>query len=191
MAQLEGKIGLVFGVANKYSIAWAIAKAWQEAGARLFLPAKSDRFKKHAEELIGTSDEKPIILECDVSRDDDIDAVFKYISENFGRLDLLLHSIAFAPREALEGGFIKTSRDAFHIALDVSTYSLIALARQAETLMPNGGSIITMSYYGAEKLFQIIMLWGLPRQLWRLLRAIWRMISGVKISALTVSVLAR
>jgi enoyl-[acyl-carrier protein] reductase I len=163
MAQLEGKIGLVFGVANKYSIAWAIAKAWQEEGAKLVFACKSDRFKKHAEELIGTSDEKPIILECDVSRDDDIDAVFKYISENFGRLDLLLHSIAFAPREALEGGFIKTSRDAFHIALDVSTYSLIALARQAETLMPNGGSIITMSYYGAEKVIPNYNVMGVAK----------------------------
>jgi len=163
MTQLEGKTGLVFGVANKYSIAWAIAKAWQKEGARLVFVCQSERFRENVEELISTLDEKSIVLICDVSKDDDIDSVFKYISENFGGLDLLLHSIAFAPKEALEGGYIKTSRSAFHTALDVSTYSLVALTRKAEALMQNGGSIIALSYYGAEKVFPNYNVMGVAK----------------------------
>jgi enoyl-[acyl-carrier protein] reductase I len=139
MFSLEGKFGIVFGVANKRSIAWAIAQAWHKAGAKLAFTYQGDRLKENVEELAGTFGTDTLILPCDVTQDSQIDAVFGAVGEKFGRLDLLLHSVAFAPREA------------FRIAHDVSAYSLVALARGAEPLMTNGGSIVAMSYYGAEK----------------------------------------
>ena len=148
---LSGKQGIVFGVANKRSIAWAIAQAWHKAGAKLAFTYQGERLKENVEELAGTFGQDVLILPCDVTRDEDIAAVFKTVSEKFGQLDLLLHSVAFAPREALEGTFLDTSRDAFRVAHDVSAYSLVALARSAAPLMTRGGSIIAMSYYGAEK----------------------------------------
>ena len=151
MSLLAGKNGIVFGVANKRSIAWAIAQAWKNEGARLAFTYQGDRVKENVEELAGTFGADTLILPCDVTRDEDIAAVFKTVGEKFGTLDLLLHSVAFAPRAALEGEFLNTSREAFRIALDVSAYSLVALARQAAPLMTNGGSIMGMSYYGAEK----------------------------------------
>src|SRR5262245_19912375 len=148
---LAGKNGIVFGVANKRSIAWAIAQAWHKAGAKLAFTYQGERLKENVEELAGTFGQDVLILPCDVTRDEDIAAVFKTVAEKFGQLDLLLHSVAFAPREALEGTFLDTSRDAFRVAHDVSAYSLVALARGAAPLMTQGGSIIAMSYYGAEK----------------------------------------
>ncbi len=151
MSILAGKIGIVFGVANKRSIAWAIAQAWKQAGATLAFTYQGDRLKDSVEELAGTFGADTLILPCDVTKDDQIDAVFGTIREKFGSLDLLLHSVAFAPRDALEGRFADTSREAFRIAHDVSAYSLVALSRAAAPLMPRGGSIVAMSYYGAEK----------------------------------------
>ena len=148
---LDGKLGIVFGVANKRSIAWAIAQAWARAGARLAFTYQGERLKENVEELAGTFGEDTLMLPCDVTRDDDIARVFAEVAQKFGKLDLLLHSVAFAPREALEGQFVNTSREAFRIAHDVSAYSLVALARGAAPLMSAGGSIIAMSYYGAEK----------------------------------------
>jgi enoyl-[acyl-carrier protein] reductase I len=148
---LSGKQGIVFGVANKRSIAWAIAQAWHKAGAKLAFTYQGERLKENVEELAGTFGQDVLILPCDVTRDEDIAAVFTTVSEKFGQLDLLLHSVAFAPREALEGTFLDTRRDAFRVAHDVSAYSLVALARSAAPLMTRGGSIIAMSYYGAEK----------------------------------------
>ncbi len=148
---LAGKVGVVCGVANKRSIAWAIAQAWHKAGATLAFTYQGERLKENVEELAGTFGGDTMILPCDVASDDDIANVFKSVGEKFGKLHLLLHSVAYAPREALEGEFVNTSREAFRIAQDVSAYSLVALARAAAALMSGGGSIVAMSYYGAEK----------------------------------------
>ena len=151
MPLLEGKTGIVFGVANKRSIAWAIAQAWAKEGAKLAFTFQGERVKENVEELAGTFGADTLILPCDVTKDDEIANVFKTVGEKFGKLDLLLHSVAYAPKDALEGLFVNTSREAFRIAHDVSAYSLVALARAAAPLMTDGGSIIGMSYFGAEK----------------------------------------
>jgi enoyl-[acyl-carrier protein] reductase I len=151
MSLLAGKIGIVFGVANKRSIAWAIAQAWKEAGATLAFTYQGERLKENVEELAGMFGPDTLILPCDVTKDDQIESVFDAMKTRYGRIDLMLHSVAFAPKAALEGKFVNTSREAFRIAHDVSAYSLVALARAAAPLMTNGGSIIGLSYYGAEK----------------------------------------
>jgi len=151
MSSLSGKLGIVFGVANKRSIAWAIAQAWHKAGARLAFTYQGERLKENVAELAGTFGGETLILPCDVTSDEEIARVFKAVGEKFGRLHLLLHSVAFAPKEALESDFVSTSREAFRIAHDVSAYSLVALARHATTLMTEGGSIVAMTYYGAKK----------------------------------------
>src|SRR5208282_5900099 len=151
MSMLEGKIGLVVGVANKRSIAWAIAQAWHSAGARLAFTYQGQRLKENVEELAGAFGPDTLILPCDVTCDEDITRALAAVREKFGRLYLLLHSVAFAPREALEGTFLDTSREAFRVAHDVSAYSLVALAREAAPLMNQGGSIVAMSYYGSAK----------------------------------------
>ncbi len=151
MSQLAGKTGIVFGVANKRSIAWAIAQAWSKAGAKLAFTYQGERLKENVEELAGTFGGETLLLPCDVTRDEEIAAVFKTAGEKFGKLSLMLHSVAYAPKDALEGEFVNTSREAFRVAHDVSAYSLVALARAGAPLMTDGGSIIAMSYYGAEK----------------------------------------
>ncbi len=151
MSSLTGKTGIVFGVANKRSIAWAIAQAWAREGAKLAFTYQGERLKDNVEELAGTFGADTLILPCDVTKDEDIANVFKAVGEKFGKLNLLLHSVAYAPKEALEGEFVNTSREAFRVAHDVSAYSLVALARAAAPLMTDGGSIVAMSYYGAEK----------------------------------------
>ena len=151
MPLLDGKTGIVFGVANKRSIAWAIAQAWAREGAKLAFTYQGERLKENVAELAGTFGPNTLILPCDVTKDDEIAAVFSSVGEKFGKLNLLLHSVAYAPKEALEGEFINTAREAFRVAHDVSAYSLVALARAAAPLMTDGGSIVAMSYYGAEK----------------------------------------
>jgi enoyl-[acyl-carrier protein] reductase I len=151
MSLLTDKLGIVFGVANKRSIAWAIAQAWHKNGAKLAFTYQGERLKENVEELAGTFGADTLIMPCDVTKDEDIAAVFKTVGEKFGKLHLMLHSVAFAPKEALEGEFVNTSREAFRVAHDVSAYSLVALARGAAPLMSEGGSIVAMSYYGAEK----------------------------------------
>ncbi len=151
MSSLAGKLGIVFGVANKRSIAWAIAQAWSKAGARLAFTYQGERLKENVEELAGTFGPDTLLMPCDVTKDEDIARVFAEVGQKFGRLDLLLHSVAFAPKDALEGEFVNTTREAFRVAHDVSAYSLVALARGAAPLMTNGGSIVAMSYYGAVK----------------------------------------
>ena len=150
MPLLEGKTGIVFGVANKRSIAWAIAQAWAREGAKLAFTFQGERIKENVTELAGTFGADTLILPCDVTKDDEIANVFKTVGEKFGKLNLLLHSVAYAPKDALEGEFLNTSREAFRVAHDVSAYSLVALARAAAPLMTDGGSIVAMSYYGAE-----------------------------------------
>jgi len=151
MSLLNGKIGIVFGVANKRSIAWAIAQAWHKAGAQLAFTYQGERLKENVEELASTFGNDTLLMPCDVTKDEDIARVFAEAGKKFGKLHLLLHSVAFAPKEALEGSFLNTSREAFRVAHDISAYSLIALARGAAPLMVEGGSIVAMTYYGAEK----------------------------------------
>jgi enoyl-[acyl-carrier protein] reductase I len=151
MSLLAGKLGVVFGVANKRSIAWAIAQAWHKAGAKLAFTYQGERLKENVEELASTFGDDTLILPCDVTKDEEIASVFNTVGGKFGKLHLLLHSVAFAPRDALEGEFVNTSREAFRVAHDVSAYSLVALARGAAPLMTDGGSLLAMTYYGSEK----------------------------------------
>jgi enoyl-[acyl-carrier protein] reductase I len=148
---LAGKVGVVFGVANKRSIAWAIAKAWKQAGATLLFNYQGERLKENVEELVAEFGADTFLQPCDVANDSDIAAFFGKVREVTPKLDLMLHSVAFAPKEALEGDFLSTSREAFRVAHDISAYSLVALSREAATLMTDGGSIVAMSYYGAAK----------------------------------------
>jgi enoyl-[acyl-carrier protein] reductase I len=148
---LENKKGIIFGVANKRSIAWATAQALHEAGAELAFTYQGDRLKENVESLTSETMQESLLLSCDVTKQEEVDAAFRSVGERFGKLDFLIHSIAFAPREALGGEYLNTSRDAFVTALEISAYSLAQLARAAAPLMTEGGSIVCMSYYGAEK----------------------------------------
>ena len=148
---LAGKTGLVFGVANKRSIAWAIAQAWAEAGANLIFNYQGERLRGNVEQLTSTFGEDVPMYPCDVSSDQEIDAFFERVRSHTDRVDLLLHAVAFAPKEALEDDFLSTTREAFAASHDISAYSLVALSQRAAPLMTAGGSIIAMSYYGAEK----------------------------------------
>jgi len=147
---LSGKTGVIFGVANKRSIAWAIAKAWHGAGAKLIFNYQGERLKDNVEELVAEFGDVPL-YPCDVTNDAEIDAFFDKVRTHTPSVDLLLHSVAYAPKDALEGDFLCTSREAFRIAHDVSSYSLIGLARAAAPLMPSGGSILAMTYHGSVK----------------------------------------
>src|ERR687883_85082 len=149
----EGKRGVVLGVANRRSIAWAIAKRLADGGAELAFTYQGERIEKSVREL-AASVRSPLVTECDVRSDDDVARVFAEVAERFdGGLDLLVHSVAFAAAEDLEGRFIDRPRDRFWLALDVSAYSLVACARAAEPLMEasGGGSILTMTYLGGER----------------------------------------
>lgn len=148
---LSGKTGVVFGVANKRSIAWAIAKAWHKAGAKLIFNYQGERLKENVEELVAEFGPETKLYPCDVTNDSEIADFFDQVKELSPKLDLMLHSVAFAPKEALEGDFVSTSREAFRVAHDVSAYSLVALSRAAAPFMTDGGSIVAMSYYGAVK----------------------------------------
>lgn len=160
---LEGKTGIVFGVANKRSIAWAIAEAWAKAGAKIIFGYQGERVAQNVRELAATLDADPWLAPCDVSNDADIQAFFSYVRSKTARIDMMLHSIAFAPREALDGKFVETSREAFRVAMDVSVYSLVALAREAAPLFVQGGSIVTMSFYGAQKVFPHYNVMGVAK----------------------------
>ncbi len=150
MVSLEGKAAVVFGVANKRSIAWGITQKLQAAGARLAVTYQNERLRQDAEELI-LSLPGAEAFQCDVTRDEEIQNLFATLKERYGKLHALVHSVAFAPADELRNDFLNTSREGFRIAHDVSVYSLIAVARAAAPLMTDGGSIITMTYYGAEK----------------------------------------
>ena len=152
MGTYEGKRGLVLGVANRRSIAWAIAKRLADGGAQLAFTYQGERIAKSVREL-ADSVSSPLVTECDVRSDEDVARVFGEVGEAFdGGLDLLVHSVAFAAAEDLEGRFTDTPRDRFWMALDVSAYSLVACARAAEPLMEaEGGSILTMTYLGGER----------------------------------------
>jgi enoyl-[acyl-carrier protein] reductase I len=153
VADFSGKRGLVLGVANKRSIAWAIARRLAEGGAQLAFTYQGERIEAGVREL-AESVSSPLVTECDVRSDDDVARVFAEVAEAFGgRLDYLVHSVAFAAAEDLEGRFTDTPRDRFWTAVDISAYSLVACARAAEPLMEaaGGGSIVTMTYLGGER----------------------------------------
>lgn len=159
---LKNKVGLIFGVANKRSIAWACAQACGEQGARMAFTYQGERLKENVETLAATIDGS-LVVGCDVTNQDEVEKTFKAVKKEYGRLDFLIHSIAFAPREALEGEFVTTSREAFSTALEISAYSLPQLALAAMPLMTEGGSIVTMSYYGAEKVVQNYNVMGVAK----------------------------
>jgi enoyl-[acyl-carrier protein] reductase I len=149
-SSLEGRIAVVFGVANKRSIAWSIAQGLHNAGAKVAITYQNARLELEAKDLILSLPGAEGFM-CDVSNDADIDRLFQQLKERYGKLDVLVHSIGFAPTADLNGDFVNTSREGFRIAHDVSVYSLIAVARGAAPLMADGGSIVTMTYHGAER----------------------------------------
>jgi enoyl-[acyl-carrier protein] reductase I len=150
MFKLDGRVAVVFGLANKRSIAWAIAQGLHNAGAQLAITYQNERMEMEAKDLILSLPGAEAFM-CDVSKDEDLERVFRQLKERYGKLHTIVHSIAFAPPAELKGDFVATSREGFRVAHDVSVYSLIALARGAAPLMEDGGSIITLTYYGAEK----------------------------------------
>ena len=163
MKLLEGKKALIFGIANKNSIAWGVAKALHAQGADLAfsyaIPALEKRIYPLAEQLGVTFVEK-----CDVSSDEEIDATFAKAADYFdGEFDILIHAIGYAQREDLKGRYVDTNREGFKIALEISAYSLVALAQRAAPLMPNGGSIVTMTYFGAEKVIPHYNVMGVAK----------------------------
>lgn len=151
---LEGRTALIFGVANHRSIAWAIAQSLSAAGARLALPYQS-RMEKFVRDLAATLPNNPLTMECDVQSDEELDSAFAAVEKDFGGLDILTHCVAFAPPAELEGRFVNTTRDGFKNTLDISAYSLIAMAKRAEPLMVKrgGGSIVCLTYMASERVF--------------------------------------
>lgn len=159
---MEGRRGVVLGVANSHSIAWAIAQALHEAGAVLALTYESERVRGRVEKLAPRIGD-PLLLPCDVTSDEEIAAAFARLGEAFGGLDFVVHSIAFALREELEGEYVATSREGFRIAHEVSAYSLTAVARAARPLFRDGGALVTMTYYGAEKVMPNYNVMGVAK----------------------------
>ena len=166
MGQLDGQSGLVFGVANKRSIAWGIAQALHDAGMRLAFTYQGERLEETVRELTGSLDASYPVLPCDVTSDDDIARVFGAVGEAFdGGLDTLVHSVAFAPKESFAGLFADTTRADFAAAMDISAYSLVALTRAAAPLMEarGGGTVITMTYLGGERVVPKYNLMGVAK----------------------------
>jgi len=169
MIDLQGKVAVVFGLANKRSIAWAICQKLSEASATLAICYQSERLQREAEELAaGLNQDLPPgpcgpvkTFRCDVAVDADIDNVFAELQSAYGKLDILVHSIGFAPN--IKNSVLNTAREDFRIAHDISAYSLIALARAAAPLMPDGGAILTLTYYGADKVFPNYNIMGVAK----------------------------
>jgi enoyl-[acyl-carrier protein] reductase I len=160
---LNGKTGIVFGVANKRSLAWAIAKRAAEEGARIALTYQGARLEENAQELAATLT-NPLVLPCDVTQDGDIAAVFSRVREELDGLDFVVHGIAYALKEELEGEYVNTSREGYRIAQDVSVYSLTAIARHAAPLMEGrNGSILTLTYLGGERVIPHYNVMGIAK----------------------------
>ena len=149
-SDLQGRTGVVFGVANKRSIAWSIATGLHAAGMKLAITYQNERMELEAKDLILSLPGAEAHM-CDVSKDDEIARLFAMLKERHGKLHALVHSVAYAPADELKGDFVNTTREGFRVALDVSVYSLIAVSRAAAPLMDDGGSIMTMTYYASEK----------------------------------------
>jgi enoyl-[acyl-carrier protein] reductase I len=164
MPVLSGKVGLIVGVANKRSIAWAIAQAAAAEGARLVLTYQGERLEENVRELAATL-EGVTVVPCDVTDDAQVDALFAAVEQQCGGLDFLVHAVAFAQRDDLAAPFVETSRDGFRVALDVSAYSLVALSRRAAPMMERrgGGSILTLSYLGSQRVFTNYNVMGVAK----------------------------
>jgi enoyl-[acyl-carrier protein] reductase I len=163
MPDLSGTYGLIVGVANKRSISWAIAQAAAAAGARLALTYQGERLEENVRSLAAEL-ENPLVLPCDVASDAQLDALYEAIRREFGGLDFLVHGVAFAPRDELDGRFVNTSREGFRLALDVSAYSLVALTRGAVPLMEaRGGSVLTLTYLGSQRVFPNYNVMGVAK----------------------------
>lgn len=150
MIDLKGRVAVIFGLANKRSIAWGIAQQLHAAGAQLAIGYQNERLRAEAEDLLKDIPGS-VAFACDVADDAQIDQFFEKLGQRYGKLDIVVHSVAYAPAEALKNDFVLTAREDFRIAHDISVYSLIAVSRAAAKLMPDGGSIMTLSYFGAEK----------------------------------------
>jgi len=160
---LEGKTGLIMGVANRRSIAWGIATAANNAGARLILTYQSERLGENVRELAPQLN-NPILLPCDVTSDEQIQSLMSRISEEVGHLDFLVHVLAYAPGQALEGMYLNTARDDFRVALDISAYSLVAVSRAALPLMKDrNAGIVTLTYLGSERVIQNYNVMGVAK----------------------------
>ena len=160
---LEGKTGLIMGVANKRSIAWGIASAVSKAGARLVLTYQSERLGENVRELAPSLND-PLLIQCDVANDDQIASAMGKIREHVGHLDFLVHALAFAPREALDGMYAASKREDFKTALDVSVYSLVSVANAAAPLMQGRQSaIVTLTYLGSERVVQNYNVMGVAK----------------------------
>src|SRR6202166_1149326 len=149
-SDLQGRNAVVFGVANKRSIAWSIAQGLHAAGMKLAITYQNDRLEQEARDLIQSLPGTEGFM-CDVSKDEEIDRLFATLKERYGKLHTLVHSVAYAPADELKGDFVSTTREGFRVAMDVSVYSLVAVSRAAAPLMEDGGSILTMTYYASEK----------------------------------------
>ncbi len=160
---LEGKTGIVFGVANKRSLAWAIARRAAEAGARIALTYQGERLEENARELAASLTD-PLVLPCDVTKDEDIQTVFAQVKEGFGHLDFVVHAVAFAQKEELEGDYVETSRTGFGIAQDISVYSFTAIAKHAAPLMEGrNGAMLTLTYLGGERVIPHYNVMGVAK----------------------------
>src|SRR5260221_5981494 len=162
MGLMDGKTALIFGVANKNSIAWGIPEALNREGATIGLSYAGEILKKRVTPLaesIGVD----FVEECDVTKDDDLDTVFAKAKERFGKIDVLVHAVAFANREDIDGTYVKTGRAGFHMAMDISVYSLVAMAQRAKDLMPDGGSILTLTYHGSQKVMPHYNVMGVAK----------------------------
>jgi enoyl-[acyl-carrier protein] reductase I len=162
MTDFKDKKVAVFGVANERSIAWGIAEAMHKQGAQLAFSYAGEVLEKRVRPL-AESVNSDLVISCDVTKEDQVESAFKEIGSKWGSIDVLVHAIAFANREDLEGRFVDTSRAGFLTAMDISAYSLVALARGAAPLMTNGGSIVTLSYYGAEKVVPSYNVMGVAK----------------------------
>lgn len=163
MLLLEGKKILIMGVANKRSIAWAIAKSLHKAGAQLAFTYQGKQVERLVRPLVEDQMPGSLLIECDVTNDDQIERAFSKIEQELGQLDGLVHAIAFAKNEDLSGRFVETSRDGYALAHDISSYSLIAVSRAAMPLMKEGGSIVTLTYYGGEKVIPEYRVMGVAK----------------------------
>jgi enoyl-[acyl-carrier protein] reductase I len=165
MIDLKGKVAVVFGLANKRSIAYSVAQKLAEAGATLVLSYQSERLQAEAEGLLADLGQTGTgrAFQCDLSQDEQIATLFSNIGAAFPRIDILIHSVAFAPADAIKNDFLLTAREDFRIAHDVSVYSLIAVARAAAPLMSEGGAMLTLTYYGSEKVFPNYNVMGVAK----------------------------
>ncbi len=160
---MTGKRGLIMGVANDRSIAWGIAEALHKAGAEIAFTYQGDVFKKRVTPLVAKLDPNAMLIDCDVSEQGSIDACFAQLKDKWGALDFVVHSIGFSDKEQLKGRYIDTTPDNFQMTMNISCYSFTAVAQRAEKMMPNGGSLLTLTYYGSERVMPHYNVMGVAK----------------------------